>query len=286
MPPDLAGTGNMNSLTGFKIHTRIIHGGADAHRRGGKLLHLFHLHPVISQPITQHHGIFHRRAGMPDDDVGDDLAFEAGLFAGLEELAGKLLKAARIRLSHQAQNGWDAVLRGKFEPAAGVFGGQGGNVGGAAQSQVVPDPGGNENVIDLRQSLQLIQQFQLFLMRGLEPGADLWIKAGWAFAAVGPVKLTAGGIHIGRGTAHIAEGDGSFSARGEGFGLIDDGIRGTRPDRPSLVGGDGAEIATAVTTAVGSERIPDLLESGDLVLAVTCMGRVFKGQVVESDQLL
>ncbi len=167
---------------------------------------MFHMDLMFFQPMFQGYCVFHRRTGMADDDVGNDLTFESGRAQFFEILFGKGFKALDRRLAHQFQHIWRAMLRSQFQPTPGIFGRNGFDVAFIAQNQVVADAAGDKYMLDIRKFGDCIQQMQLRFVIQNQIGTDLRENAGAAGTAIGKTEFTIAAIHIRAGSANIADG--------------------------------------------------------------------------------
>ena len=94
-----------------------------------------------------------------------------------------------------------------------------------------------------------------------QPRADRGVEA--ALVRAGPLGGLAAAleaVHVGGGAAHVGEGAAELRVGGDPFGLADNGGRAAALHRAALVHGDGAEVALAVTAAVGGQGEADGVE--------------------------
>lgn len=108
----------------------------------------------------------------------------------------------------------------QFEPSSGIFGSQGADVGRMSQSEVVTNPGSDENVVDAGEFFDAFEEAELFTMSGFEAGTLTRKKAGGALTAFRPAELANRGIHVRSGTPDVGDGDGFSAFLGEVFGFL------------------------------------------------------------------
>ena len=124
-------------------------------------------------------------------------------------------------------------------------------------------------------------------MVGVEIGAHGGMDARGAAAALAEVLvLAAHHIHIGGGTAEVAEGAAEVGHLGYLAHLAQDALLGAAHDVLALMSGDGAEGAPAEASAVDGDGVAYHLVGGDALAAILGMGEACVGQVVGAVGLL
>ena len=125
-------------------------------------------------------------------------------------------------------------------------------------------------------------------MVDFEVGTGLRIQAAAVLAGpLGELLVTGGTPEFGSGASDVVDVAFEIGIFQAGLSLIEDGLVTAGLDNPSLVEGQGAEIAVAKTAPVGSEAEFDLAESRDA--AIFLIGGVIgahKGQRVDVVHLL
>ena len=139
------------------------------------------------------------------------------------------------------------------------------------QDHVVADAGCHEDLLDALQLADFAQQVDLRLVVDFEHGTDIRRDAALGRADAALEFLVAlEAVHVGGRAAQILNVTFEFGMLCQPLGFSHDGFLTAPADRASLVDSDGAEVALAVTAAMGGDRKADRIQQahGTLLLVV------------------
>ena len=171
---------------------------------------------------------------------------------------------------------------------AGIFGVDTVDIGiaGVVQQEVVAHTAANEALFDARQVVNGAVDVEQGRVVGVEVGAHLGMDAGGTCAALAAVEVLAPhAVHVGRGSAEVAEVAFEVGHTGDGFEFAQDAFLRSAGDELALVGGDGAESTTAEAATVETDRELDHLVGGDAFASVLGVGQTGVGEVEGSVEL-
>ena len=121
--------------------------------------------------------------------------------------------------------------------------------------QVITYTASDETVLYARQSIYRMIDVEQWTVVCIQVRAYFGMDARWALAAPAfSLVPSLHGIHIGAGTAQVAQISFEVGHPGDGFHLAEDTILASADDEFPLVGGDGAEGTSTETSAVDIDR--------------------------------
>ena len=227
---------------------------------------------------------------MGGHQVGHQILLLADAFGLLIKAPAEAVEVLDVRLAHLVQHVVDTMLGGNLELPADVVLHQllqKGGVGVGVEV-VVADARADKHLFDPRQFAQFAQNADILHVIHLQLRAGLGRQALAVLAQAVFQLLFAGGVaEVGGRAANVV--DVSFKVRvvGHLLGLVDDRFLAAGDHLPSLVEGDGAEVAVAKAAAVLDDRELDLLDG--VHSAQRLIGGVIgagEGQVEYAVQLL
>ena len=273
------------------------HLGRYGHRRGGEVLHLLELEAQLAGDGGQLGHILLVTPWVRRDEVGDDLLVEMLLAADAVELALELEELLERRLAHEHQHAVAGVLRRHLQTAADVSADElarvllGGSVGGLVlaviEQQVVAYAAADEALLDAGQGVDGVIDIEQLLMVRIQVGTDLRMDATGTLAPLtGVLVAPVHAVHIGAGTAEVGEVTLEVGHLDDLLHLLHDALLGAAADELTLMGGDGAEGASAETAAMDVDAELNHVVGGNALTLVLGVRLTGVGQVERGIELL
>ena len=208
---------------------------------------------VVPEKQGQLYRLLEGAAGGGGHEIGDEILLFADALGDLVEPFLKRLIALDVGLSHFVQHHVADVFRCDLQLTAYVFRHQFLEKGVVLVRHhiVEPDAGADKDTLDPGQLSQLAENAQVFAVVHLQCLAGFGSKALFPRTHPGFCLLFAGRQPevCGR-TAHVVDIALEVGHFGDLFCLFQDGFLAAAGDAPSLVQGDGAEVAVAETAPV------------------------------------
>ena len=219
------------------------------------------------------------------------------LAADLVELALEVVELLERGFAHEVEHAVAGVLGGYLQSAADVaadeFAGvlAGGTVGGfvlaVVEQQVVTHAAAYEALLDAGQGVDGAVDVDELGVVGVEVGTDLGMYAAGSLAPfAGGVVAAVHAVHVGRGSAEVAEVAFEVGHLDDLLHLAQYALLGAAGDELALMGGDGAEGAAAEAASVDVDRELDHVVGGDALAPVLGVGLARVGQVEGGVELL
>lgn len=210
-------------------------------------MHLFELEVEVFGLGGEFGHVFGCAAGVAADEVGDDLLAQVVASADVVEEALEVVEEAEGGFAHELEHTVGGVFGGYFETAADVAGDEffgvlavdavGVWVARVVEQEVVADAGADETLFDAREGIDGMVDVEELGVVGVEVAADVGIDAGGTFALVAKVEVAAvHGIHVGRGSAEVAEVAFEVGQLGDGLDFAEDAFFASRGDELALMG--------------------------------------------------
>lgn len=106
--------GRVDGVHGVGMHSAVPRFGADGHRGGGEILHLFQSEIQLFGFGCQFGHVFSCASRVGRDEVGDDLLLQPTFAVDTVEDAFEVVELLERGLSHQVQHAVGSVLRCHF----------------------------------------------------------------------------------------------------------------------------------------------------------------------------
>ena len=245
---------------------------------------------VLFQIDRKLHRICDGAAGVGGHQVRDQILLLADFFGLLVEALAEAVEVLNVRFSHHIQNVVDTMLGSNLELAADVIFDQLLHEGrvGVCDGIVVADAGADKDLFDPLDAAQLAQQLDIFGVVDVHVGTGLGSQTFAVLAKTILQLFFAGGIaEVCGWPAHVVDVSLEVRIAGHLLGFLKDGFLAAGDNLPSLMKGDGAEVAVAEASAILHDGEFDLLDGIDT--AQLFIGRVVgagKGQAEHLVQLL
>ena len=289
--------GGLDGLEGVGVVAGVEHFGGHGHGRGGEVLHLFELVAHLAGELGQLGHVGFGAAGVAGDEVGYELLVEAFFAADAVKETLEVVELLEGGLAHEVEHVVAGMLGGYFQAAADMAGDEfagvvlGGAVGGlvlaVVEHKVVAHAGAYEALLDAGQGVDGMVEVEQARVVGVQVGAYLGVYAAGALAVfAGLVVAAVHAVHVGRGTAEVAEIALEVVHLGDLTDLAQDAFLGATGNELALVGGDGAEGAAAKAAAVDVDAVAYHLVGGNALALIFYMRYARVGQVVRGVQLL
>ena len=270
---------------------------ADGHGRGREVLHLLQVEIEPLGDDGQFGHVFLVAAGVAGDEVGDELLAQALLLVDAVENLLECLELGERRLAHDAQHTVAGVLGGHLEASADVAGDEFAGVFAGAlvhlrilalmEQEVVAHTASDERLLDTGQGIDGVVDVEQRAVVGIQVGTHLGMDARRPLALLAQVEVGAlHAVHVGAGSAQVAQVALEVGQLHDGLHFAQDALLATAHDELALMGGDGAEGASAEASAVDVDRVLDHVVGGDALALVLGMGQARVGQVERMVELL
>ena len=198
------------------MHSAVPRFGADGHRGGGEILHLFQSEIQLFGFGSQFGHVFGCASRVGRDEVGDDLLLQPTFAVDTVEDAFEVVELLERGLSHQVQHAVGSVLRCYFQAAGDVPCDEFASIefGSAVdvlvlramQQQVITHTATDEALLDARQCINGSINVEQRSVVGVQIFANGRMNARGTFAALAQAFVASlHAIHIGRRAAEVAE---------------------------------------------------------------------------------
>ena len=269
--------GAVEGSQGVGVEAGVPRLGADGHGRGREVLHLLEVEVEAAGDDGELGHVLLGAAGVAADEIGYELLVEARLAADAVEVALEGLELAEGGLAHDLQHSVGGMLGGHLEAAADVAGdelaGVGFLVGTGQEEQVVADAAADEAFLDAGHGVDGAVEVEEEPVVGVEVTAGGGMEARGATAALAEGAVAAAhAVHVGRGSAEVAEVALEVGHLRHGTHLAQDALLAAADNLLALVGGDGAEGAAAEAAAVDGDGVAYHLVGWDALVLVAGMG--------------
>ena len=264
--------------------------GRNGHGGGRKVLHLLQMEIQPFGNDGQFGHVFFVAAGVAGDEVGDELLAQAFFAVDAVENLLERLELGKRRFAHHAEHTVAGMFGGHFEAAADVAGDEFARILAGTlvhlrilalvEQQVVAHTTSDERLLDARQGVHGVVDVEQGPVVGVQVGAYLGMDARGALALLAQFLVGAvHAIHVGTRSAQITQIALEVGQLHDGLHFLQDAFLASAYDELALVGGDGAEGATAETSAVDVDGVLDHVVGGDALALVFGVGQACVGQV-------
>ncbi len=280
----------LDGLQRIGVEARVPCFGADGHGRGGEVLHLFEVEVELLGLHRQLGHVCLSATGVAADEVRDDLLVQSGLAVDAVEDALEHDELPERGLPHEVQHAVARVFGCDLEPAADMTAYQFAGivlcrlvrigVVAAVQQEIVAHTAADEALPDARLAVDGFIDLEQRAVIGVEVGTDGRVNTRRAFAfRTYRQVLSPHGIHVGRGSSHIAQVAFEVVHAGNLSYLAEDALLAAARNELALMGTDGAEGASAETSAVDIDRMLDHVVGRNALAFVFRVGQTGVGQV-------
>ena len=281
--------GHIDLFHGEGVQPRVVHAGGNGAGGGVEILHL----PGPDAPFFQIQGQLHRvpqgAAGMGGHEVGHQILLLAQCAVHGLVFLTESLEYLGPGLPHFIQHRVDAVLRGHLQlPADVVFRQLPQEIVLFLRQHIVEaDAAADKDLLHPGDGPELPQQGDIVRMVRVQIGAGLRRETAAVRAEAQLFLFQAAGMaEIGRGPSNIVDIALEQGVPGHGLRLRDDAFMAAGGDVPSLVEGQGAEIAAPEAAPVVDDAEAHLLDGGHAPQGVVHgMGLPGEGQGRQGVQL-
>lgn len=253
----------MDRLERLRIESGVIHGRGDGSGGGIEILDLFWDHTIGFDIQGQLDRILQGRARMSGNQIGDQELFFAQLGIDLFIPLLESLVNSRTGFAHRAQGAFTDVLRCHFQlptdmMAADLFQETGLLI---HQNGVKPDPGTDKDLFHTVERSNFLQDAQIRPVIGAQSRA--WLRRDALAVLADPSLLLLGTARfkeIGGRSTEVMDIAFEIGVRDQGLCFVYNRRFAAPGDDPAMMEGDGAEMATAVATAMAVDRKPDFFD--------------------------
>lgn len=284
------GGGAVDALEGVGVVAGVEDFGAEGHGGRGEVLDLLEVHVESAGDVGQAGHVFFAAAGVGGDEVRDELLVEAVFFVDLVEDFAEFIEEGEVGLAHQVKHVRLSMFRGHFESPGDMAGnellavlaidGVSFRRAGWGHGEVIAHSGADECFLDGGHAvygLVDLEQARMVVVE-IRAGGGMQTAGAQAFATFFEVAA-AHGIHVGAGSAEVADIALEVRHLGDGLHLAQDRFGRAGGDEFALVGGDGAEGAPAEASAMKADGMANHLVSGNGFAAIARMRQAGVRQV-------